>query len=169
MPTIESSLRRAQPQDCPTILEFLSDREEAFLIYPEAGYPVRQEQIEQLIRKRVDPTVLEIDGCVAGFSGFYSYKKDRSAFIGNVAVARKYRGYGLGRKLVEYMIDRAFIEHDLPEVRISAVNRNTPALLLYADLGFKPYRIKPIQDYCDIGAADVHMKLERDSKKVSRA
>lgn len=58
-----------------------------------------------------------------------------------MVIDRSRRGQGLGRRLVDHMLDLSFARHRLPEVRISVFCHNTPALMLYAGPGFKPYDI----------------------------
>ncbi|MGI9330484.1 MAG: GNAT family N-acetyltransferase, partial [Gammaproteobacteria bacterium] len=92
-------------------------------------------------------------------SGLYSYKEGSSAFIGNVIIDRQFRGRGLGKQLMEYMIDRGFRAHGLQQLRIAVFNDNTSALLLYASLGFAPYRVKKREGYQGRTYDLVSMKL----------
>ncbi|MGI9331174.1 MAG: GNAT family N-acetyltransferase, partial [Gammaproteobacteria bacterium] len=108
MPDVHAVMRPAQPEDAAGIQALFTDEEESFRVYPEGQFPLTVDQVERLIKKRTEPTVLEIDGRIAGFSGLYSYKEGSSAFIGNVIIDRQFRGRGLGKQLMEYMIDRGF-------------------------------------------------------------
>ena len=96
----------------------------------------------------------------------YGLAPQQRVFIGNVLIAPAHRRQGFGRKLVAHMLHLGFVKHGLPEVRISVVNENTPALLLYTGLGFEPYAIKPWQDPRGTRLAYVHMKLQREKAQI---
>ena len=125
----------------------MTSEEELFLVYAQGKYPFTVPQVRRLVEIRMEPTVMLHRGEVVGFANFYSYREGKSVFIGNVVVDRSLRGKGLGKRLVCYMMDRAFSEHDLRSVRLHVYNRNLPALLLYSSLGFQPHAMKAKRDY----------------------
>jgi len=51
---------------------------------------------------------VELDGEVAGFANFYRWETGGACTIGNVIVSPAVRGRGVGRYLVETMIEIAF-------------------------------------------------------------
>ena len=89
------------------------------------------------------------DGEVAGYAGF-EYVLDEG-YIGNVAVNRAYRRRGLGRALVDAMVEKAQ-ELSLSFLTLEVRAGNEPARALYADRGFtavgtrKNYYEKPTED-----------------------
>ena len=155
-------IRRADAGDYQAICDLIPSEEELFLIYPEGTYPLTVEQVEKLFNKRWDPTVLLDDGKVIGFANFYSYRKGRSVYIGNVVIDRSQRGRGLGKQIILYLIEKAFDDYALPEVRIAVFSQNTSALLLYAALGFRPYRVREKRDFDGNRVALIQLRLRRD-------
>ena len=84
--------------------------------------------------------VAEEDGEIAGYCGVRNMAGEGE--ISNVAVAKKFRRRGIGRKLMEYMLKEApsFGIGDLTlEVRVS----NAPAISLYESLGFHKEGVRP--------------------------
>lgn len=155
--------RSLLPIDHQAVCDLILDKEELFQVYPKGLFPFTIDQFVAMLARRVEPTVLTIDGDVAGFAAFYQLRKARSVFIGNVVVDRSRRGVGLGRKLVSYMSEMAFAKNGLPEVRISVYNRNTRALTLYTSLGFKPYAIQSKIDPSGDRVALVSLSLRREN------
>jgi len=74
---------------------------------------------------------------LVGFANLYDLVPQQRAFIGNVIVKTSQRGQGTGEYLVEYMLDRIFTHHRLPEAMILVFADNRPAFNLYRKLGFK--------------------------------
>lgn len=151
------------PDDYQVICNLVLNKEELFMVYPKGQFPFTVDQFEAMLARRVEPTVLTIDGEVAGFAAFYQLRKARFVFIGNVIVDRNRRGSGLGRKLVSYMSEMAFGKYNLPEVRISVHNRNTRALILYTSLGFNPYAIQSKTDPRGHRVALISLSLRREN------
>lgn len=78
--------------------------------------------------------VLEIEGMVSGYAGVW-YITDEG-HITNVCIHKKYRKLGFGKKVVDFMIEKAKINkinHMTLEVRKS----NISAIKLYEKKGFK--------------------------------
>ena len=157
------TIRRTLPDDYPAICRLFPDEEELFLAYPKGKYPFTVDQVEALIARRMEPTVLLVDGEVTGFGAFYQYRKAKSVFIGNVVIDRSQRGRGLGKRSVLHLAALAFQKYDLPRVRISVYSSNASALLLYGSLGFKPYAVQARKDYRGDRVALIHLSLKRDA------
>lgn len=153
--------RPVREEDYPAICELMPNEEELFLIYAQGNYPLTVDQVDKLVKKRMDPTVLIHDGAVRGFGNFYWYKPGKSVFIGNVVVDKSLRGIGLGKKLVNHMIGKAFHQYDLPRVNIHVYNRNLQALLLYQALGFRPYAMRPKKDHNGDPVIMLSLRLKR--------
>ena len=89
------------------------------------------------------------DDAVAGYAGF-EYVLDEG-YIGNVAVSADYRRRGLGRKLVETMLECAR-QRELAFLTLEVRAGNEPARGLYEAMGFqtvgvrKNYYEKPTED-----------------------
>lgn len=80
--------------------------------------------------------VAEVDGCVAG--GITTWQ-DRAAGIGhipNLAVDARFRGQGLGRKLIEHAL-KHFRDNGLTHAKIETLVQNEVGQHLYTSLGFR--------------------------------
>jgi ribosomal protein S18 acetylase RimI-like enzyme len=139
---VSLEFRPAVEADYPAICALVPTEDELFLVYPRGRFPLTAEQLRELAATRHALTVATDGPQVIGFANLYDLVPGESAFIGNVVIARERRGAGLGRALINHMLDLAFGPYALAEVRISVFCHNTPALLLYHGLGFRPYAIE---------------------------
>lgn len=155
------SFRPVAEKDYPTICHLVESEEELFRIYPRGTYPLTPEQIGKLARERLALTVAELDGSIIGFANLYDHEPHASAFIGNAVIDKCQRGKGYGRALINHMVCIAFDELDLPEARISVFADNTPALLLYHALGFRPCDMEERQTRQGKRTALIHMALNQ--------
>jgi ribosomal protein S18 acetylase RimI-like enzyme len=155
-------IREATGKDFEAIVRLVPSKEELFLVYPKGKHPFSVDQIHTLAEARKELTVLVRDGEVIGFANLYDLEAHHWVFIGNVVITRSSRGSGLGRKLVDHMVQVAFGKYGVPEARISVFSENTPALLLYASLGFEPYSIEARQHPTGKRVALIHMRVSRD-------
>ncbi|NEO32265.1 MAG: GNAT family N-acetyltransferase [Symploca sp. SIO3C6] len=154
-------MREATEKDFEGICKLIKSQEELFLIYPNGKYPLTVAQVKELSQVRKELTVAVEGKTIIGFANFYDYQRSKHAFIGNVVIAQSCRGRGLGKKIVSYMLKIAYEKYNLPEVRISVFNQNTPALLLYSGLGFTPYEIEERKSPQGNRIALIHMKVTR--------
>jgi ribosomal protein S18 acetylase RimI-like enzyme len=79
---------------------------------------------------------------MAGFRREQTLKLKHKAFIWGVYVTDKYRGQGIGKRMLEEIITRSRQLHDLKLIYLSATANNEPAKRLYQSLGFKTYGIE---------------------------
>lgn len=159
-----SLVRRAvTEEDIAVICGFPKSEDELFFLFPKASYPLLPGQLRDAIAKRSDSTVVEYEGSVAGFANLYSWEAGGRCSIGNVIVSPAVRGCGVGRYLIEQMVDIAFSKHLAAEVTISCFNQNIAGLLLYPKLGFEPYDIEERQDRKGNRVALIHMRLQRST------
>lgn len=150
--------RKATAQDYEAIVRLVPSEDELFLVFPKGEHPFTVEQVHLLAESRSELTVVVEKGEVIGFANLYDVQPGQWAFIGNVVVAKDYRGRGVGRLLVAYMIRQAFEIHNVKEVRISVFNSNTPALLLYKGMNFIPYAIDERTNSSGMRAGLIHMR-----------
>jgi ribosomal protein S18 acetylase RimI-like enzyme len=155
-------IRKATEADFETIVRLVPTEGELFLVYPKGKHPFTVSQLRTLAEVRKELTVAVQNGVVIGFANLYDLELHQWVFIGNVVISRVLRGGGIGRILVNHMIRVAFEKYEVPEVRISVFSENTPALLLYSGLQFKPYSIEKREDPSGRRVALVHMKLNRN-------
>lgn len=78
--------------------------------------------------------VAEADGKVVGCCGIRNMAGEGE--ITNVVVAADYREKGIGRKMMEYMLERAK-ENGMGDCTLEVRVGNRPAIRLYESLGFK--------------------------------
>ena len=154
-------IREATEADLEGISKLIKSEEELFLVYPSGKYPFTKEQIVELFEVRKELTVAIERNKIVGFANLYDYEPGSSVFIGNLVVDDQHRGRGLGRALVLHMLNIAFTNLNLPEVRISVFSENSPALLLYSRIGFIPYKIEERTNPQGRRVALIHMKLSR--------
>jgi len=151
-------LREATTHDYEAIVRLVPTQEELFLVYPRGKHPFAVEQVHSLAESRKELTVVVDSEMVVGFANLYDVERNKWAFVGNVVVAREFRGRGVGRLLVSRMIQNAFDKYGVSEVRISVFNDNTPALLLYAGMNFKPYAVEERINPSGMRVGLIHMR-----------
>ncbi len=153
--------RQVEPADYGAICQLVSSAEELYKIWPSGKYPLDSQQLAQIANQRTDLTLACLDEQVVGFANYYRYHPNYSAFIGNVIIDQYHRGQGLGRQLIQHMIDKAFVQHQLQHLNISVFCDNTNALLLYHQLGFKPYAVEQRSDHQQQQTALLHLRLTK--------
>ena len=151
--------RQLESTDFKLISGFAQTAEELFYIAPFAEYPWHPEKFAHSISERLANTVFVINNTVAGFANFYDFEFADSAFIGNVIVNPAMRRQGIGKLILQHMIESGFSEHKFREIHLSCFSGNTAGLLLYRKLGFKPYGIEQRTDYKNEAVALVNFKL----------
>ena len=156
--------RPAEENDIQTICSFSQSEDELFFMFPKALYPLSPTQLRDAIAQRSDSIVVELDGEVVGFANFYRWEAGGCCSIGNVIVSSSARGRGIGRYLIEQMINLAFSKHQAAEITVSCFNQNIVGLLLYPKLGFRPYAIEERLDKKGNRVALVHMRLLQNAR-----
>jgi ribosomal protein S18 acetylase RimI-like enzyme len=111
------------------------------------------------LRGRLDPTVAVDRDRVVAYANLYGFRSTRHCFIGNVIVHPEWRGRGVGRRLVEHMVDRAMEAHRIADVRVSCFELNTGAMALYRGLGFESYAREIRRDRGGRTVVLAHMRL----------
>ena len=84
--------------------------------------------------------VAEVDGDVAGYGGIWLIIDE--GHVTNIAVEEKYRGLGVGNKLVEGLIQLCR-DRDIKAMTLEVRKSNEVAKSLYKKYGFKEYGIRP--------------------------
>lgn len=153
------SHRPVKWEDVPLVCSFPQSAEELFYMFPKASYPLTHEALSAAIEQRSDSTVVLADGEPAAFANFCQREHGGACTIGNVVVAPHLRGRGVGRYLIETMLDIVFTRHKAADVLVSCFNANAGALLFYSRLGFRPFLIEERTDYRGRQAALIHMRL----------
>ncbi|MEO0869076.1 MAG: N-acetyltransferase [Cyanobacteria bacterium J06642_11] len=131
--------------------------EELYLVCPTGRYPWDVSQLRTIASQRHALTVGLIDQTVVAFSNLYDLVPQRSAFIGNVIVAKDHRGQGIGKALIQHMMTICQTTYGAVP-HLSVFNNNTRALLLYTALGFVPYAVETRFDLHQNKVAMIHMR-----------
>jgi ribosomal protein S18 acetylase RimI-like enzyme len=151
--------REANERDIDGIAKLITSKEELFYVHPKGRYPFTVDQVRELFRTRKELTVAVNGNEIIGFANLYDYVPEKSAFIGNVVIDKRFRGKGVGKDIVSRMLKLCYNKHNLKEVRISVFTDNTPALLLYNSLGFIPYELEERENPQGNRVALLHLKL----------
>lgn len=155
--------RPVTEKDIQLICGFPQSEDELFFLFPKAEFPMAPSQLKGAITQRSDSTVVELDGKVVAFANFYRWEAGGCCSIGNVIVSPVARGRGVGRYLIERMIDLAFSRYQAAEVTVSCFNQNVAGLLVYQKLGFQPYAVEERKDKKGNRVALIHMRLPRNA------
>ena len=102
-----------------------------------------------LRRSDSDLLIAEIRSGIVGYAVFWAVTDQGE--LGNVAVSEEYRGRGIGRKLVEAVIEKA-VDRGVRELFLEVRKSNVSAQQLYKAFGFfevgkrKNYYLQPAED-----------------------
>ena len=102
-----------------------------------------------LRRKDSDLIVADMKGEIAGYAVFWAVMDQGE--LGNVAVDDDHRGKGIGSKLIEAIMQRAY-ERGVKEIFLEVRKSNVRAQDLYKTFGFsevgrrKNYYLEPLED-----------------------
>ncbi|SRR5579871_225789 len=86
------------------------------------------------------------DGQLVGMAGFHQEsgpKVRHKGRIWGVYVTPSKRGYGIGRDLMQALLERAAKIEGLDQIQLSVTETQVPALVLYRSLGFETYGHEP--------------------------
>jgi len=114
-------------------------------MHPRGVFPLTAEQLEEVAKSRVRPTVITFGGQVIGYCSMYNVT-DEECWLGNVIIAPPFRGKGAGQYLIQTMMHVAKTELKVKRLRLVCHNINTRALLFYVKMGFKPFDFKTMKD-----------------------
>jgi ribosomal-protein-alanine N-acetyltransferase len=118
--------------------------------YASYTMPWSEATFRGLLRRRdADMICADAGGRVIGYAAFWSVVDQGE--LGNVAVCAEWRGYGVGRRLVEEVMLRA-ARRGVREIFLEVRPSNAVARRLYDELGFRPvgrrrnYYQAPVED-----------------------
>ena len=153
------SFRPVQNKDIPQICRFPQTAEELFFMFPKASFPLSEEQLTNSINSRFDSSVVCFENRPVAFANIYELIKGQYCCIGNVIVDPTTRGQGIGKYLLDQMIELAIQKYGVTEIRLVCFTTNIHALLFYTKVGFVPYEIKPRENFNGEQIASIYMKL----------
>lgn len=139
----ETNIRRAEKRDLPFIVKLLADdllgaAREANTMPPNALYLKAWDNISK--NNNCEIFVVEDQGKVVGvaqldYLQYLTYQGGRRAQIEGVRVHRKYRNKGIGKKLFQFLIEKAR-QNDCHLVQLTTDTTRPDALKFYESLGF---------------------------------
>ncbi|MFA5577538.1 MAG: ribosomal protein S18-alanine N-acetyltransferase [Tissierellaceae bacterium] len=130
---MDIAIRRMEERDLDRIMEI---EEDSFT----SPWPKNSFLLEITSNQLARYIVAELDGLVVGYGGIWLIIDE--GHITNIAVESKYRGLGLGKKLVEGLIDIC-IDRKIRAMTLEVRRSNTAAQGLYRKYGFKDSGIRP--------------------------
>lgn len=137
---MDHRLQPVQPHDYARIAGWL-DSAAATLRWagPGVPYPLRPEQFEQVLQLRERPgwLLLAESGQRVGFGQAWRTQPG-TMHLGRLLVAPQARGRGLGRGLVQALIEQAFQSDAVERLTLRVYRDNAAAVALYRTLGFEP-------------------------------
>jgi len=137
--------RPVRDDDYVIISKFPQDKRELFYMFPKGTFPLSANQLKDVAQARTNPTVITKNEEVVGYCNLYDVSS-HDCWLGNVIIKPQHRGNGIGKYLVETMIEYAKAELEINYFRLVCHNVNTRALLFYSALGFKPFDSKVLLD-----------------------
>mgnify|MGYP003647940240 CR=1 FL=1 len=161
-------IRRIQAQDVPDFLALWTQvfAEGAFL----AKRPPPENKVLQVVERVVKDQIpnfvaidgLELVGAVEVFPGsmcgFNDDNAERRGYLG-IQLAQRYRGKGIGRKLMQAAIDDAR-SYGFEVIELTVFQSNIAAIELYEKLGFKHTGYgKSIELPVGLATTEQHMAL----------
>lgn len=145
----EINIRDATFSDLPIIVEMMKSLTITTSQVEADGASTLTDYEEVFTKIEADPShslfVAEIDGDVVGsadliISPNLSHRALPYAIVENVIVVESMRRKGIGRKLIQHMIDLAR-QNRCYKISLSSNKKRTNAHNLYQSLGFEPYGI----------------------------
>ena len=136
--------RQASEKDIPGLVELLAD-DELGATREDISKPLNQRYLDAFHSIDQDPnnelTIVERDGELVGmlqltFIPYLTHTGSRRCLIEGVRIANSSRGQGLGRKFIEWAIERA-TEANCSIVQLTSDKRRPDALRFYESLGFE--------------------------------
>jgi len=116
--------RPLQSSDLETLCTFPQNEEELFFMFPKAKYPLTPDQIWEVARNRLEPTVILIDQEIVSYANFYDHDGE-FCWLGNVIVSPDYRGKGVSQYLIGVMETIAKQKLKVKKLNLVCHNTNT--------------------------------------------
>ncbi len=140
------TIRKASKSDAASMIKYIDIicRESDYLTFGEGEFQMSIEQEENLIesKSKADNAlflVAEFNGEIVGNLSFNAGMRKRIRHVGEfgVSVRGDYWGLGIGRALIEYLIDWAEEAGIVRKINLRVRTDNENAIKLYKSLGFE--------------------------------
>ncbi|MBP1046960.1 GNAT family N-acetyltransferase [Enterococcus sp. BWM-S5] len=143
---IELTIREAIPDDAQQIIDVLQKVavETPYLVMDGNGEPMIIEDMEHNLAELYDSPnntlmVATLDGQIVGTASVSASKQKRMEHLGEIGISvlKEYWGFGLGRTMIEALIDWAFEGGIIHRLELTVQERNERAIKLYEKIGFQ--------------------------------
>ncbi|MBF0453584.1 MAG: N-acetyltransferase [Magnetococcales bacterium] len=149
--------------DIPLICQFADSQQSLFFFFPNAVFPLTPQQLQVNVKSRFGSTTVLFNGRVVGFGNLYNHPENGLCYLGNLLVDPSKRGEGIGRYLVQTLIDLGFNNPHVDTMHLCCFNENIRGLKLYFSLGFRPFSMEFMDRPGGGEAALIHFALPRPS------
>lgn len=139
-------IRNAEREDAEKLLEYINkiSYESDFLSFGGGQFKKSVKEQEETIEDftMTDNKLLivaEINGVIIGSLNFYGKERPRTRHAGEfgVSVAKEYWGFGIGRQLINYLINWAKQSGVVRRIELIVREDNARGITLYKSLGFE--------------------------------
>lgn len=127
------TIREMKKEDIDEVLEI----EKASFTTPWSKDAFTIEITQNMLAKYI---VAEVDEKIVGYGGVWLIVDE--GHITNIAVSRQYRGFGVGEKLIQGLVDLCS-DKNIRAMTLEVRKSNEVAKKLYKKHGFKEYGIRP--------------------------
>ena len=136
------SIREAQPEDAPLVLQFIHELAE----YEKLRHEVVADEATLhaslfCAQPKVFALIAEVNGEAAGFAlFFYNYSTflgKHGIYLEDLYILPAFRGAGLGKRLLAYLADKA-VKENCGRLEWWVLNWNQPAIDFYGRIGADP-------------------------------
>lgn len=166
------TIRIANKEDAPNLIEYINKigGESDFLTFGENEFEITVEKEEAILEsyKSVENKIYiiaEIENKIVGSLNYSGGHRPRIKHTGEfgVSVTKEFWGIGIGKELINYMIDWAKVGNVVKKINLRVREDNDMAIKLYQKLGFKKEGIISRDFYVDGNYySSISMGLEID-------
>jgi RimJ/RimL family protein N-acetyltransferase len=132
------SLAANHPLDLVTLGRLLSDRDELFLVWPDARFPFDAEQWRERLTSHAGNRSYFVvhDGDIIGHAALLATDDPHVLAVSYLFIGPDHRGRGLGRALIRLLEDEAKAHAGVQALRLRVRTYNPRAIHLYEAAGF---------------------------------
>jgi RimJ/RimL family protein N-acetyltransferase len=135
------SLVPNRPLDLATLGQLLSDKDELFLVWPEARFPFDAEQWRErlLARPGNRSYFVAFDGEIIGHAALQETDEPQAPAMSYLFIRSDRRGRGFGRELIALLEAEARKSPGVQALKLRVRTYNPRAMHLYAAVGFAKF------------------------------
>lgn len=120
-----------------SICSFFQSEEELAYTFPSADYPLTEAQLKKVLKDRKDYTaIINNNNEILAFATVYNIEDNYQCYLGNLVTNPKYRRMGIGKKIVEVIIDIASFKYKVKYIKLNCWENNKKGVQFYIKAGF---------------------------------